>query len=137
MSSKDQQDEMDESARRLRQKALDEKSVADVLRNRLKYLDKLRESAKSAKALAEFLNIYMQGGSILGHRSDYREVPLLIRARKSLAILFGRSTMTLDKVEASSLFTWAMDHSKKVGENADRIEAELSGRNDERGGHNE
>jgi len=137
MSSKDQQDEMDEELALLREKVEASKSDADRLRDKLKYVDKLRESSKSAMRLAEFLNYYMQGGSILGHRSDYREVPLLIRARKSLAILFGRSTMTLDKVEASSLFTWAMDHSKKVGENADRIEAELSGRNDERGGHNE
>jgi len=131
MYDQERMDDIDHKVQRLREKAEASKSDADRLRDELKYVDKLRESSKSARRLAEFLNIYMQGGSILGHRSDYREVPLLIRALKSLTILFGRSTMTLSKREAESLFTWAMDHSKKVGENADRIEAKLTRGSDE------
>ena len=129
MNEKTYFEQLDEDARayqrRLRAEAEAKKSGADKLRDRLRYVDRLREKSRAAKALAEFLNLYTQD-AVHYMSSDYKVAPMLVRARKTLTILFGKRTLTLSKREAEALFTWALDHSKKVGENADSIEAELA-----------
>ena len=110
-----------QSERRARAEA--KKSAADKLRDRLKYAANLRANSRAANELAEWLNSWMQGCE--------SGAPVLVRARRTLTVLFGNRTFTLSKKQAQSLFTWSMEHSRAVGANADRIEAELAGGSDE------
>lgn len=110
----------DSALQRHRRAAEAKKSAADKLRDRLRYVDQLRQKSAAAARLADRLNEWMQG-------SNPKESLVLRWARQTLTVTLGRRTMVLDRTEVDSLFTWAFDHSVKVAANADRIEAELEG----------
>lgn len=117
-------DDMEEQLAELRRKHEAEKSGADRLRDRLAYVEKLRGSAKGARELAEWLNLYMQGGYPMSN--DYKTPPTIKRVGRFFKVIFGSHSFTMDKKQAASLFTWSMEHARAVAANADRIEAELA-----------
>jgi hypothetical protein len=107
------------------------KQELDRLEGRIAYAKSLRKKSKEANKLAVWLNDRLQNPNVYGFIGKQPVTITRTRWSRLWMIYFGKHQLALTEEQMEQIFTWSMDSSQKLLANAERIEAELTGTNND------